>query len=110
MHFPHATAISPTPSGSWAALSDAQRIASIHRVIRGQQPVFEEHLAVVSAKQDGQVIVRMLTPHGPSERGTLLLDFEDFLKHDVDRGISVWGESLGDKNSLRNLRGIEVKS
>lgn len=110
MHFPHATAISPTPSGSWAALSDDQRIASIHRVVHALQPVFEEHLAIVFAKQDGQVIVRMMTPLGPSERGTLLLDFEDFLKHEVDQGITVWGESLGDKNSLRNLRGIEVKS
>lgn len=110
MHFPHATTASPAPSGSWAALSDAERLAGINNAVLARQSGFEEQLTAVSAKRDGQVIVRLATPLGPSERGTLLLDFEDFLKQAVDPGITVWGESLGDKNSLRNLRGIEVKS
>jgi hypothetical protein len=110
MHFHHATAISPAPSGDWVALSDAERIAGIDRSVQAQHPVFKEQLTVVSARHDGQVIVRLAMPLGPSDRGTLLMDFEDFLKQAVDQGITVWGESLGDKNSLRNLRGIEVKS
>jgi hypothetical protein len=38
------------------------------------------------------------------------LDLEELFKKSVDQGITVWGEALGDKNSLRNLRGIEVKT
>jgi hypothetical protein len=44
-----------------------------------------------------------------SVRGSLLLDFEECIKKNIDQGLTVWGEALGDKNSLRNLRGIEVK-
>ena len=43
-----------------------------------------------------------------SERGTLLLNLEAILKKEIDDGISIWHIPLGDKNSLRNLRGIEV--
>ena len=44
------------------------------------------------------------------KRGPLLLDFEVFLKEAIDPGLVVWLEPLGDRNSLRNLRGIEVKA
>ena len=45
-----------------------------------------------------------------SERGVLLLNIEDWIKNKLDNGITIWHESIGDKNSLRNLRGIEVNS
>jgi hypothetical protein len=45
-----------------------------------------------------------------SERGTFLLDLESLLKSQIDNGINIWLEPIGDKNSLRNLRGIEVKN
>jgi hypothetical protein len=32
------------------------------------------------------------------------------LKAHIDDALTVWLEPLGDRNSLRNLRGIEVKS
>jgi hypothetical protein len=35
---------------------------------------------------------------------------EDYLKESIDAGLVVWLEPFGDRNSLRNLRGIEVKS
>ena len=37
-------------------------------------------------------------------------DLEAFLKESIDPGLVVWLEPLGDRSSLRNLRGIEVKS
>jgi hypothetical protein len=40
----------------------------------------------------------------------LILDLEEFLKNHLDSGISIWCEPLGDKNSLRNLRGIQIKT
>jgi hypothetical protein len=56
------------------------------------------------------VIIRFTEPVDVSKRGLLLLDLEEALKREIDQGITVWVEALGDKNSLRNLRGIEVKS
>lgn len=110
MPFPHATAVTPSPSEAWSSLSESQRLARIAAEVTARAPVFNEKLTALSARADGQVIVRLLQSCGPAERGTLLLDYEDLLKQAIDDGITVWGESLGDKNSLRNLRGIEVKS
>ncbi len=65
---------------------------------------------IVEAKTDGQVIVKLPEPVPADKRGTLLLDLEEFLKKSIDPGLVVWHESFSDRSSLRNLRGIEVKS
>lgn len=54
------------------------------------------------------VTVAFTEPVPASRRGTLLLDYEAALVKTVP-GAVVWHEALGDRNSLRNLRGIEVK-
>ncbi len=56
------------------------------------------------------MIVRLLVPVPAGKRGTLLLDLEAGLKQLIDPGLVVWLEPLGDRSSLRNLRGIEVRS
>ena len=66
-------------------------------------------IELVETRDDGQIIVRFSIPVEVDLRGTLLLDFEENLKELVDEGLSVWLEPLGDKSSLRNLRGIKVK-
>ena len=43
----------------------------------------------------------------PAERGKLLLDLEDSLCS-LDKNYRVWHSPLGDKNSLRNLRGVTL--
>ena len=43
----------------------------------------------------------------PKQSGPLLVDLEDEL-FEIDKSIRVWHIPLGDKNSLRNLRGITV--
>lgn len=74
-------------------------------------PAFSnEILMIVDAKLDGQIIVKLLQPVAADKRGTLLLDLEEFLIKSIDRGLVVWLEPFGDRSSLRNLRGIEVKS
>jgi hypothetical protein len=97
----------PVVQPQWKAMDVAQRKASVKEVIQSQQCQVCE---VVSIKNDGQVIIRFLEPVAVSKRGLLLLDLEAALKKEIDQGITVWVEALGDKNSLRNLRGIEVKS
>jgi hypothetical protein len=59
---------------------------------------------------DGQVYFSFKNPLSSSDRGILLLDLELFLKENIDSGIVIWCEPIGDKNSLRNLRGIEIIS
>ena len=105
----HAAIDSPTPSAEWLNLNDSQRIEKINQIVNQVNLDFKMQLLIVAAKKDGQIIVRILNPLKASIRGTLLLDFEECIKKNVDQGLSVWGEALGDKNSLRNLRGIEVK-
>ena len=52
------------------------------------------------------VYVNFLEKVSPSKRGTILLNLEDeFCK--VNNKIRIWHIPLGDKNSLRNLRGIK---
>jgi len=106
----YATQASPVVSAKWEQHSELERINELKNVVDHGGAKFSEVLEVIGAKKDGQVVVRMLKTCGPAERGTLLLDLEELFKKSVDRGITVWGEALGDKNSLRNLRGIEVKT
>jgi hypothetical protein len=43
-----------------------------------------------------------------NERGIFFLELEEWLKKMLDNGITIWHKPIGDKNSLRNLRGIKV--
>ena len=51
------------------------------------------------------VYVNLLNSLAPGERGSLLLDLEDDLVKQDPRA-RVWHLPLGDKNSLRSLRGV----
>ena len=100
----------PAPSPAWRRRSEPERLALVMNALRAGPRALDDELAVAAAKQDGQVIVRLLQPITAGRRGTLLLDLEAMLKEAVDPGLAVWLEPVGDRNSLRNLRGIEVKA
>ena len=53
------------------------------------------------------VTVMLLVEMSAEQRGEFLLDLEDRLCA-IEPKIRVWHKGLGDKNSLRNLRGISV--
>lgn len=67
-------------------------------------------LKFLSLSRDGNILVAFITTPQASVRGSLLLDLEIDFKAKLDIGVVVWHESLGDKNSLRKFRGIEVKN
>lgn len=98
----------PTPE--WVKSSGVERLSRLEEALAASVEKFRRLLLITAAKEDGQVIVNIKEPLSPGDRGTLLLDFEAYLKGTVDPGLTVWVEALGDKNSLRNLRGIEVKA
>lgn len=109
-NFQYANADTPTPGDAWRRLSDGERLALVNDAIGAKMAPLRRILALVEAKPDGQVIVSLLEPVPADRRGALLLDLEELLKESVDPGLAVWLEPLGDRNSLRNLRGIEVKA
>ena len=68
------------------------------------------NIKVVSADSKGQVIIALHENMPAKERGIFLLDLENFLKENIDSGINIWCEPIGDKNKLRKLRGIEINT
>lgn len=99
----------PTPGQAWCKLTEVERLALIKETVSEKEDSWGKILVIVDSKIDGQVIVSLLEPVPADKRGTLLLDLESFLQQTIDPGLVVWLEPLGDRNSLRNLRGIEVK-
>ncbi len=100
----------PLPSLEWRQLSDAERRTRVIDVLRTGMATVNGVVAIAAAKEDGQIIVNLVEPQSASKRGQLLLDLEALLKEAIDPGLAVWLDPLGDRNSLRNLRGIEVKA
>ena len=105
----YAYANTPSPSIKWRRLSDAERRTCVMDALCAGA-AFLNDVVIITAREDGQIIVNLVESMSASKRGTLLLDLEAFLKEMIDPGLVVWLGSLGDRNSLRNLRGIEVKS
>ena len=100
----------PSPSLAWQKLSDAERLTLVNDALHAKTAALSSNVVIVSANQDGQIIVNLLESLPAGKRGTLLLDLEAFLKGSIEQSLTVWLEPLGDLNSLRNLRGIEVKA
>lgn len=106
----HAKTDTPSPSPAWQQLSNTERRARVMGALQGGSAVLNSVVVIVAAEADGQIIVNLTEPLSASKRGQLLLDLEEFLKKEIDPGLTVWLEPLGDRNTLRNLRGIEVKA
>ncbi len=100
----------PSPNQEWRRLSDAERRARVIDALKTGMATVNGAVIIAAAKEDGQIIVNLAEPLPAGKRGQLLLDLEEFLKQTIDPGLAVWLEPLGDRNSLRNLRGIEVKA
>lgn len=95
-------------SASWVGKSEEWRLNELTAATLGTR--FEEIVTPTRALDNGQVYVSLNKPVNASDRGQLLLDLESHYKNSVEVGINLWCEPLGDKNSLRNLRGIQVIS
>lgn len=57
---------------------------------------------------EGQSITVQLPPMPAGKRGDVLMAME-LAAQAIDPSLVVWHEPMGDRSSLRNLRGIEVK-
>ena len=103
-----ANAATPITQTTWKLMSDKERIKLLNKQMGKKQDYM--NISINKTTESGQVLVQLDGKFSASERGVYLLDFERYLKDTVDQGINVWCETIGDKNSLRNLRGIQIKS
>lgn len=106
----YANADTPAPGHAWSRLRDDERLQLVKSTVSEKLGASGDIFLFVEAKVDGQIILAFREPVPADKRGTLLLDLEASLKASIDPGLAVWLEPLGDRNSLRNLRGIEVKA
>ena len=100
----------PVPGTSWSRLADVDRLRRVEQAVAALSAIPPGIVSIVEARIDGQVIVGLQVSVPADKRGTLLLDLEAWLKEAIDPGLVVWLEPLGDRSSLRKLRGIEVKA
>jgi len=102
-----ALADTPITKVSWKEITEHERLILINRILKEDERF--SIIAISTAADNGQVLITLNNSLPASKRGALLLDFERDLKDKIDQGINVWCEPIGDKNSLRNLRGIQIK-
>lgn len=103
---------SPVPGDDWSSLTRGERIDLIKKSIQNfaLSVDIDIDIYIDEANKGGQISILINNTLSAGERGPLLLNIESFLKLNVDNGITVWHAPIGDKSSLRNLRGIEVLS
>ncbi len=99
---------SPSTGEAWINMTRDERVALIHSSI--QSFTKDLDVSVVEAYPGGQVSIFINSSIEINDRGAFMLNLEEHLKSTIDVGINIWHEPIGDKSSLRNLRGIEVLS
>ena len=97
----------PVASDKWKKKTDVERVELIKDYLKKNKNI---DLEVVRAESDGQVTLKIEKIIPANKRGVMLLDFEEELKKEIDQGITIWLEPVGDKSKLRNLRGITIKA
>ena len=96
----------PSVKENWKKLNNFQRVELIYKEIKKDERLNE--FEVFKATNDGQIVFKVNKTIPVNERGMLLLGLEERLKQNIDEGLTVWFEPVGDKSKLRNLRGIKI--
>ena len=99
---------SPLTGSKWVNMTREKRVHLVKSAIDTFSS--SSDITVIDAHEGGQVSIIINNSINVNERGTFLLNLEENLKCKIDNGINIWHEAIGDKSSLRNLRGIEVLS
>ena len=104
-------ASTPTPqvSPDWKNLSIPERKKKISDFLEKSYGR-NVNIKVHAVPENGQVVLVMQEGLPANQMGSYLLKLETLLKENVDQGLTVWLEPVGDKSSLRKLRGVEIKT
>ena len=103
----YVSAKTPSTSEFWKNLSHDKREDLINKELKKDKNLSE--FEVFKIHDNGQIVFKVQKSIPSNKRGLLLLDLEDQLKANVDKGLTVWFEPVGDKSKLRNLRGIKFQ-
>lgn len=93
-------------SEDWNTLEYDQKLNAINDILKKNN--YFEIIEIKKLINNDQIIAALKKNFTASERGMILLDIEHEIKTNLDNGLNLWLEPLGDKNSLRNLRGINI--
>lgn len=94
-------------SERWIHLSEQDRISEITAILKNSEA--SSNFVVEQATGNGFVVLRIEENLNAATRGLFLLDLEEKLKQQIDYGITLWLQPVGDKSKLRQLRGVEVR-
>ena len=97
----------PKTGEKWLKLCKEERIKAITVELKKKNL---EDFEVYKTPDNGQIVFKVTKPIPSNKRGILLLDLESELKENIDAGLTVWFEPVGDKSKLRNMRGIKFQS
>ena len=99
--------ITPVTGKNWKGMSNEKQMELIQNYLK-KDPYLSD-IEVFSTSDDGQIVLKVKKTIPSNMRGMVLLDLEELLKKNIDNGLTVWLEAVGDKSKLRNLRGIKIK-
>ena len=105
-----ANILSPKPTLNWKRITENEKYDLIKEKISEIDPLWSEKFNIISAKNNGFLIFEFKRSIPVDERANYLLGLENELCTKIDNSITIWMAPVGDKSSLRNLRGIKVKS
>lgn len=91
----------------WNNLSPENQKEAVEKQLKNKN--YFDDFEVFSTSKDGQIVFKTKKSIPSNMRGMILLDLEEELKKNIDIGLTVWLEPVGDKSKLRNLRGIKIK-
>lgn len=101
-------AITPETNKDWINKSEEERIEIIYKELK--KDIRYEDIEIKQALKNGQIVLRTEKIIPVNERGLFFLELEEKLKLNIDDGITIWCEPVGDKSKLRNLRGVVIKT
>ncbi len=98
----------PTTGKDWLNKSENERIEMLKMAFEKNK--LYQDIEILNVPENGQIVLKIEKIIPANERGIFLLNLEEKLKSDIDEGITVWCEPVGDKSKLRKLRGIKIKT
>jgi len=98
----------PLATDEWKKMPQKERVSLLMVAFNSFEERFRNNLDLIFAHENGEIIFRFKNEPAPAERGEILLNLEFVLKEKVFDFLYISIEPLGDKNSLRRLRGIDI--
>ena len=98
----------PQTSTKWLSASEKSRKAMVENELKKNK--LYKDFEIIKVPDNGQIVIKINKSIPSNKRGLFLLELEEKIKYNIDRGITIWCEPVGDKSALRKLRGVKIKS